>query len=115
MTPRDFCFWLQGAFEIAGLTGMTSPQAAIVDNHLRLVFKSGGDDSRAGDFCYWLAGRLQAAESGAVNTATTKAIRERLAGIFAHEIDATTPGDPAQLQQIHDGANARPDGVLPRC
>ena len=39
MSPRDFCYWLQGAFEIAGLEGLTAAQVSVIKNHLNLVFK----------------------------------------------------------------------------
>lgn len=39
MTSRDFCYWLQGYFEIAGDGILTENQVAIVRKHLALVFK----------------------------------------------------------------------------
>ena len=39
MNAIDFCFWLQGYFEIHGKTEVTAEQAAIIKNHLNLVFK----------------------------------------------------------------------------
>lgn len=46
MTSRDFCYWLQGFFEIQGANtppleggmGLTGPQAAMVKAHLHMVF-----------------------------------------------------------------------------
>lgn len=38
MTSRDFCFWLQGYFEISGAAGLSVEQAEIVRKHLGLVF-----------------------------------------------------------------------------
>jgi hypothetical protein len=35
---RDFCYWLQGYFEIAGTGPMTEEQVKVVQNHLNLVF-----------------------------------------------------------------------------
>lgn len=39
MTPRDFCYWLQGYFEVANSPMLNDDQARIVKNHLALVFK----------------------------------------------------------------------------
>lgn len=44
MTSRDFCFWLQGYFEIGAQSGVQAPaltgeQMATVRRHLALVFK----------------------------------------------------------------------------
>jgi hypothetical protein len=38
MLPRDFCYWLQGFFEISDADTMTAEQVEIVKNHLNLVF-----------------------------------------------------------------------------
>ena len=45
MNAIDFCFWLQGYFEIHGKTEVTAEQAAIIKNHLNLVFKHEIDPS----------------------------------------------------------------------
>lgn len=42
MTPKEFCYWLQGFFELQGkLTGkveLTPEQAAMIRDHLQYVF-----------------------------------------------------------------------------
>lgn len=38
MTTRDFCYWLQGVFEVGKLTSLDEEQTKIVKNHLNLVF-----------------------------------------------------------------------------
>lgn len=39
MTSRDFCFWLQGFFELQGTNqALTPEQVKIIKNHLKLVF-----------------------------------------------------------------------------
>jgi len=38
MNTIDFCFWLQGYFEISGKKELTQEQVEIVKNHLNLVF-----------------------------------------------------------------------------
>lgn len=42
MTSRDFCFWLQGYFELAGETGLDSVQVSTIRRNLALALK--GDD-----------------------------------------------------------------------
>lgn len=40
MTPQEFCYWLQGFFEINGnVESITKEQAKIIQQHLKLVFK----------------------------------------------------------------------------
>lgn len=62
MTSRDFCFWIQGYFEISGPTGLTINQVGIVKNHLALVFKHEIDPSFSGN-----PNELQAVHDGKTN------------------------------------------------
>ena len=40
MNSIDFCYWLQGYFEINGeITDIKQDQAQVIQNHLNLVFK----------------------------------------------------------------------------
>jgi hypothetical protein len=49
MTSRDFCYWLQGFFEIAGAAShdgaLTTSQVCMIERHLKLVFKHEIDPS----------------------------------------------------------------------
>ena len=45
MTSRDFCYWLQGFFELRGKEDMSSEQVECVAKHLALVFKHEIDPS----------------------------------------------------------------------
>lgn len=47
MKSRDFCFWLQGYFEISckDKPGLTEQQRVIIEKHLALVFKNEIDPS----------------------------------------------------------------------
>ena len=41
MTPEQFCYWLQGFFEISmdlGQRGLTPQQCQVIQDHLQLVF-----------------------------------------------------------------------------
>ena len=48
MTSRDFCFWLQGFFELADDEHLDPGQLGCIKRHLALVFKHEIDPS-AGD------------------------------------------------------------------
>ena len=76
------------------------------------------------DFCYWLQGYLEIhgatsndpalpAVVSPLNPLQVEMIRRHLALVFKHEIDQQAGGDPAELQQIHDGKLNYPPGV--RC
>jgi len=48
MTSRDFCFWLQGYFEVHGIeldADLSAEQCKCVQKHLALVFKHEIDPS----------------------------------------------------------------------
>jgi len=53
MKSEQFCFWLQGYFELSKNQGMTPEQVQIIRNHLNLVFKHEIDPSmpdKTGEF-----------------------------------------------------------------
>lgn len=39
MTAQDFCYWLQGAFELENREALDKNQIQIIQDHLNLVFK----------------------------------------------------------------------------
>ena len=45
MTSRDFCYWMQGFFEISGAKEVTPEQLTVIKNHLNMVFKHEIDPS----------------------------------------------------------------------
>lgn len=48
LTSRDFCFWLQGYFEVSADATISSTQADCIRKHLALVFKHEIDPSMGG-------------------------------------------------------------------
>ena len=46
MNSIDFCFWLQGYFEIADSKKLSDRQVEMIKNHLHLVFKHEIDPMR---------------------------------------------------------------------
>jgi len=65
MTPTEFCYWLQGYFELNGgaPVGLSAVQANIVANHLALVFQHSIDPAAEPDPAK--AAALQATHDGA--------------------------------------------------
>jgi len=45
MTSRDFCFWLQGFFELARTQSLSENQVSMIERHLALVFQHEIDPS----------------------------------------------------------------------
>ena len=58
MKPQEFCYWLQGYFEIGDGKYLSPEQVQIVKNHLALVFKHSIDTPDP-------TGELQAIHDGA--------------------------------------------------
>ena len=56
MQSRDFCYWLQGFFEVGSMsegnkpevTGLTAAQVSMIRNHLHMVFVHEIDPSMGG-------------------------------------------------------------------
>lgn len=112
MTPRDFCYWLQGYFEIGGQehdVELSADRLAIINKHLQLVFESEFDsaafvNAAAGnEFCNWLSGLIEGCDcTSGLPASTVKKIRKRLSDVFVHKIDPTFTNREA-LQRIHKG------------
>ncbi|MRS61756.1 hypothetical protein [Larkinella terrae] len=49
MTSRDFCFWLQGFFEISNVAYLDASQTSVIKKHLDLVFYHEIDPSYSDD------------------------------------------------------------------
>lgn len=49
MNSRDFCFWLQGFFELQDSDIMSKKQVLTIKNHLNLVFTHDIDPSMSDD------------------------------------------------------------------
>jgi hypothetical protein len=45
MTSRDFCYWLQGVFEVGDVKTLSEHQTSLVRAHLAMVFKHEIDPS----------------------------------------------------------------------
>jgi len=108
MTPRDFCYWLQGTFELGKVQSMDASQLDILRKHLQLVYRAQYDDSRNPDawvgkeFCDWLTGVLSVASNDGLSEAQTKTIATRLNKTFQHVIDGTFE-NLDELLDIHHG------------
>lgn len=71
MTSRDFCYWLQGFFEVSGAKEVTPEQLQVIKNHLGMVFAREIDPSH-GDKA--MRDRLDAIHRGIQSTGTGIAI-----------------------------------------
>jgi len=104
MLNKEFCYWLQGFFEIGGRPSWRALQpfqVIIIQNHLALTKEVEG--LTPGGFCVWLEMALRTQK---IDQHLTTDIRGNLNAVFQHDIDNTYPGDPARLQAIHDGKHS---------
>lgn len=76
MTPREFCYWLQGVFEIGKLDSLDEEQTKIVKDHLNLVFVHSIDGPDP-------TGALQAAHDGKklLTEDDKKELEQKISGI----------------------------------
>ena len=92
MTPRDFCFWLQGYAEVSNVTNPTDDEWTIVCDHLKLSTIEDGT-SPEGQFIIWLCGFVDLAQT-TPHTDQWNYITERLQNIFTKVI-----GDAAEARE----------------
>ncbi len=74
MTSRDFCFWLQGMFELGQPTALNEATTAAIKAHLALVFVHEIDPSMGGPEHQ---AKLNAAHNG-MTAEQVAELRERL-------------------------------------
>lgn len=120
MKAVEFCYWLQGLFEICDADGDFCPDSfgfgatKCIKAHLALVAQV--DPLHRNAFVLWLDMHMK--ERELVGPDDVRVIRETLAAQFKHDIDPSYAGDAKKLQQIHDGpkiGGVGPDGQLYRC
>ena len=80
MTSRDFCYWLQGYFEIAALADsstaqITVAQADMIKRHLSMVFIheidpsiDQGNPAKPGSISFFTSGGTEIGEDGQLVT-----------------------------------------------
>jgi hypothetical protein len=112
MRQDEFCYWLQGYFELTPgeKTSITLDQREIIRNHLELVKKCNVEGRKKTQkpitgFCAWLDGALDLAPVNdvAILPEAIGAIKNRLNAEFEHVIDPKVSGDKEELQAVHDG------------
>lgn len=125
MTYVQFCFWLQGYFEISEKVRkkLSERQLKIILNHLELVRITNHPDQakypKCQEFCSWLGHYLQICGT----RSTAAAISSQLSKIFEHEVDKMfPPADQAGMNAAHSGVSIaasyqgfNPNSTVIRC
>lgn len=125
MRAAEFCYWLQGYFEIGDANDDAKKvlgQAATecIRRHISLVKKV--DPEHDTVLIGWLDMKLVAARGNTLPAEDVAEIRRHLASQFKHVIDPSYGGNASELQAIHDAKPTRPQfggvglgGTLYRC
>ncbi len=125
MRANEFCYWLQGYFELGGanhvIDNMDVATAHIIKAHLRIVAKV--EPRHRNMFVDWLVMQLASVDTSdkalrdscaiAVDKDGVDQIRNYLATQFKHDIDLSYSGDAKDLQAIHDGKHNPPTLAVP--
>jgi hypothetical protein len=105
VTAQEFCYWLQGYYELSGSELLTKKQAVIIKAHLDMVALHEKGDGRSVQFCQELLS-LFAPKFGVmvpVPETICGAIRQRLSEVFLHEIDPSYPVEEQEaLMDLHE-------------
>lgn len=98
MTNKEFCYWLQGYFELDGsIESLSEAQLIIIKNHINLVK---ANDKILGEFTSWLEGAIDISESPTTRAKLTKLAQSKLSSVFEHTIDPSYK-EPAALSKLH--------------
>lgn len=111
MYSREFCYWLQGYFELSNTDALTPSKISTIRNHLSMVEKVEGELK---GFPAWLCGALDALSfdnnTGQVEEKYANMIKEKLDTSFKHVVDSkpskpNTPFKPNNVPGQPDPTN----------
>jgi hypothetical protein len=107
MTARDFCYWLQGFFEIYNrpIDKLTYYQVVIIEKHLKMVTVC--EPQTTNRFYVFIKNTLNFLkdDNGSLSKSAIDLIRLKLNNEFIHVIDPSM-GDEQQLavlNKLHNG------------
>lgn len=89
MKEENLIYWLQGAFEFAGLCNFTDDDIEILKDHVNLVLKHDPNSK----FANWTLGLLETKDKTKIH----EALRRRVSS----ELEKLTPERKKGLPQVH--------------
>jgi len=115
MENRDFCYWLQGFFEITGVSSeiiFDAPKIQVIKDHIDLISNHDNDDLiSAGDtltmvnFVSWLSGVLE--YSSELSPEVVEGIEKHLSEVFL-KLSPARPRFPSTSPLIPDPQPSSP-------
>jgi hypothetical protein len=107
MNSQEFCYWLQGFFEIQEPQKINAKQTNTIKEHLKLVFQY---DLEPYAFCNFLNGYLSLENPTEISIEKTKIIQTYLDNVFTHVIETTnkkTDIEVAPISHTNQNSNSR--------
>ena len=117
MTSVEFCYWLQGFFELDQPRVLTVQHVECIKRHVSLTEEVKHDDSprQVKEFRAWLKTSLEWMDPS--DPHHVQKVQSKLDQCFAHVIDKLY-GEDGKLNAVHTPPHLRPDngsGIRPRC
>jgi len=86
MKAVEFCYWLQGLFEINNPRDLGVKQVETIEKHLKMVYLHEKEESKYLDFCKDLTGYFKISGRGDVEKFVMGNIKKELDKLFEHVI-----------------------------
>lgn len=107
MNNFNFCYWLQGYFELSESNSVPKETVSVIQEHLAIV------QPKNGVFCSWLEGYLDMVGVDAWSEEVTKKIRAKLSNEFLTLIDPSYPkNEQEELHRLHFNERPKPRDLL---
>lgn len=87
MKAIEFCYWLQGLFEIHDVAELNAKQVNLINKHLEMVFVHEKEQSKHLDFCKNLSGYIKFSNMTILNMSVTNRVKNALNDLFEHVIE----------------------------
>lgn len=96
MKSIEFMYWLQGSFELADVTQLSTEQTETVKRHLQMVKVTEGREMLP--FCHWFEGFMEAV-NWQLSAENTLKLKNKLNSCFEHVVPQTI--EPQQPSGFH--------------
>lgn len=81
MKSLEFCYWLQGLFELENPAKLNEKQTDLIRRHLEMVFAY---DKAPSNYCVFLNGFFKITKPTDIDEAQTQVMKDYLNAIFEH-------------------------------
>jgi hypothetical protein len=99
MKSIEFCYWLQGLFELQDVASLNQKQTEVIKKHLKMVFAY---EKQPNNFCIFLNGYLTIQNPDTISEPQTQVIRQYLDNIFSHEAKNTQTKTQSNAVAVSD-------------